>query len=135
LRSVSDAILTAIPNSDAVRGSFGFLLFRQGGIIIAGHPLGWQILFGAVPTTVDETRRLINTTRTDLTELMKVVHEHVDNDTMTTYAKLFIQVQLDRDISKVRYVATAMPVQGTPFSLVMFAPFRPPGNNNNASMG
>jgi len=132
ISEVSDRILTAILNSATVAGSFSFLLFRDGGYIMAAHPLGWQTLFGAVPTTADASRQLIQSTVADLRAVTDAMAKQVvstsrathDDSAVLRFSKILIGVE------GIHYVAAAVPVFGTPFSLVSFAPYKAPGTTD-----
>jgi len=117
-------VLTKIEGSADVAGSFSFLLFRDGGYVMAAHPLGWQTLFDGVPTAPDATLQLQNTSKMDLTEVMAAVSKQTAHDeTVTMFAKLSLHV----DGQHKRYIAVTTPIKDTPFSLVSFAPYQPAG--------
>jgi len=122
--TVTDKVLTDIQNSAFVTGSFSFLLFREGGFIMAAHPLGWITLFGAVPAVQDATLTFSNCSRMDLTAVMATVasqNSHQSN--ITTFSKL----QLITGEEKKRYIAVTVAISNTPFSLITFAPYQAAG--------
>jgi len=89
---------------------------------MAAHPLGWQSLFGAVPTTADASRRLVDSKKMNLSEVTtRVVGLSDEDTTVLRWPKLFWGEE------NKRYVVTAMTVAHTPFAVVSFAPYQPPG--------